>query len=397
MVDFIQEIATMPQKILIIDDDVDTLRLVGLMLQRQGYRISAAANGEQGISKALEEKPNIILLDVMMPDMDGYEVTRRLRKNPATQSIPILMFTAKSQLDDKVVGFEAGADDYLTKPTHPNELQAHVKALLSRTGTTQDKETAAVTNEHRGRITAILAVRGGLGVSSVATNIAAALFNRTQKNVILAELVPGHGTIGTELGITGRKELNEILSGNPSEITKDKVKSALMSHDSGLKLLPASENPRDVYLTAQLDQYEVLLSRLAGLANFIVLDLGTGLPAFVQNILSKCDDQIVVVEGSLNTINQTKILIDEIANLGIDRSTVRVVLNNRVRSESQMPWTEVQDKLGHAIIATLTPAPEMFFSAVRVHLPAVLNQPTNITSQQFLKIAGLLIEREKAR
>ena len=125
----------MTEKILIIDDDVDTLRLVGLMLQRQGYLISAATNGEQGLAKAFEERPDIILLDVMMPDMDGYEVTRRLRKNPTTQSTPILMFTAKTQLDDKVAGFEVGADDYLTKPTHPTELQAHVKALLGRAGT----------------------------------------------------------------------------------------------------------------------------------------------------------------------------------------------------------------------------------------------------------------------
>ena len=123
----------MAEKILIIDDDLDTLRLVGLMLQRQGYQISAATNGQQGLEKAIEEKPNLILLDIMMPDMDGYEVTRRrLRKNPATVKIPILMFTAKTQLDDKVLGFEVGADDYLTKPTHPSELQSHVKALLAR-------------------------------------------------------------------------------------------------------------------------------------------------------------------------------------------------------------------------------------------------------------------------
>src|SRR5574337_725293 len=98
----------MSEKILIVDDDLDTLRLVGLMLQRQGYQISAATNGEQGITKAIEENPDLVLLDVMMPDMDGYEVTRRLRRNPTTKSIPILMFTAKTQLDDKVTGFEVG-------------------------------------------------------------------------------------------------------------------------------------------------------------------------------------------------------------------------------------------------------------------------------------------------
>ena len=116
--------------ILIVDDDLDTLRLVGLMLQRQGYQISAATNGQQGLDKAFEEDPDLILLDLMMPDMDGYEVTRRLRQNPSTTSTPILMFTAKTQLDDKVAGFEVGVNDYLTKPTHPSELQARVKALF---------------------------------------------------------------------------------------------------------------------------------------------------------------------------------------------------------------------------------------------------------------------------
>ncbi len=387
----------MTEKILIIDDDVDTLRLVGLMLQRQGYQISAATNGEQGLAKALDEKPDIILLDVMMPDMDGYEVTRRLRKNPTTQSTPILMFTAKTQLDDKVTGFEVGADDYLTKPTHPAELQAHVKALLGRVVVKRDDEMATQSHEHHGHVIGILSVRGGLGVSSVATNVAAALFNRTQSDVILAELIPGQGTIGMDLGLPGQKGLNELLSGSLVEVTKEKVQSALVSHGSGLKLLLASENPSDVYLSSQVDQYTALVSRLSVLARFIVLDLGAGLPPFVQKVLTLCHEQIIVLEGAANTINQTKLMIDEIVNLGIDRLDILVVLNNRMRSESQMAWTEVQQKLGHSIATTLTPAPEMFINAARVHTPALTSQPTNVTSQQFLKIADLIIEHEKAK
>src|SRR5581483_5480013 len=177
----------MAEKILIVDDDVDTLRLVGLMLQRQGYQISAATNGEQGLAKAFEEKPDIILLDVMMPDMDGYEVARRLRKNPATQTTPILMFTAKTQLDDKVTGFEAGADDYLTKPTHPAELQAHIRALLSRVSPKKTEELDTASHEHHGCVIGILAARGGLGVSTLAANLAGALFSRTHADIILAE------------------------------------------------------------------------------------------------------------------------------------------------------------------------------------------------------------------
>ncbi len=387
----------MAEKVLIIDDDLDTLRLVGLMLQRQGYQISAATNGEQGLTKALEERPDIILLDVMMPDMDGYEVTRRLRKNPTTKTTPILMFTAKTQLDDKVTGFEVGADDYLTKPTHPSELQAHIKALLARSGPQKAEAMEVAAHEHHGYVIGVLASRGGLGVSTLAANLAGALASRTQAEVILAEMIPGRGTIGLDLGMSHQKGLKELLSGSAVEITREKVQSELAPHISGLKLLLASENPSDMHLTSQVNHYEILVTRLASLARFVVLDLGTGLPPFVQKILPLCNERIVIIEGSPSTITHTKLLIDEIANQGIDKMSILVVLNNRVRSESQMSWTDVQQKLGHSITSTLTPAPEMFIAAARLQTPAVLSQPTNVTSQQILKIADLILEREKAK
>src|SRR5215216_6581164 len=162
----------MSEKILIIDDDLDTLRLVGLMLQRLGYQISAATNGQQGLDKAFEEDPDLILLDVMMPEMDGYEVTRRLRQNPSTLETPILMFTAKTQLDDKVIGYEVGANDYLTKPTHPSELQARVKTLLSRTGDKKPHISSAK-DESQGYVIGILGARGGLGTTTMAVNLGA--------------------------------------------------------------------------------------------------------------------------------------------------------------------------------------------------------------------------------
>jgi pilus assembly protein CpaE len=388
----------MAEKILIIDDDVDTLRLVGLMLQRQGYNISAASNGSQGLAKALEERPDLILLDVMMPDMDGYEVTRRLRKNPATVAIPILMFTAKTQLDDKVTGFEVGADDYLTKPTHPTELQAHVKALLARAAQKETgSEIATALHEHHGYVIGVLSSRGGLGVSSLASNLAAGLFSRTQTDVILAEMTPGQGTLGMDLGISQQTGLTEILQGSMVEVTREKVQSSIVPHNSGVKLLLASENPGDVTLTSQVQNYESLVARLASLARFIVLDLGVGLPVFVQKILPMCSEQVVVVEGTPSTIQHTKFLIDGIAALNIERKNIHVILNNRQRSEAQMPLTKVAEKLGHSIAATLTPAPELFQQATRMQTPAVMSQPTNMTSQQFLKIADSVIEREKAR
>lgn len=384
----------MADKILIVDDDVDTLRLVGLMLQRQGYQISAATNGQQGISKAMEEQPDLILLDVMMPDMDGYEVTRQLRQKPSTSEIPILMFTAKTQLDDKIAGFEVGADDYLTKPTHPSELQAHVKALLTRMEQHEGKK--APVRERRARVIGVLAARGGLGVTTIAMNLAAGLFARSQADVALAEMVPGKGTLGLDLGLTNQKALVKFLSAPPSEVTRERMKNALVPHISGVKLLLASEHPSDIHLINQVAQYEAIFERLASLARYAVLDLGSGLPPFAQRLLPGCNEVVVALEGVPNTILHTRALIEELIKLGVEKERISVVLNNRVRSDTQLPAAVVQDKLGYPITVTLTPAPELLTQATRMQTAAILCQPDGSTAQQIFKLADHLIENENA-
>ena len=382
----------MSEKILIIDDDLDTLRLVGLMLQRQGYQISAATNGQQGLDKAFDEDPDLILLDIMMPDMDGYEVTRRLRKNPSTMETPILMFTAKTQLDDKVIGFEVGANDYLTKPTHPSELQARVKTLLSRA---VDKKDAVGANDESGYLIGVLGARGGVGTTSLAVNLAASLHTRTKSDVILAEMLPGQGALALDLGPAGPKGLVDLLSlSKLNEMTRDKVRESLISHPSGLKLLLSSDRPRDMQLINQTANYEMAVKRLVGQARFTVLDLGVGLQPFAEKILPLCNEVLIAIEGVPNTIIHAKALIDDIAALGISRKCIHVVLNNRMRSDTQLPSSQVQTKLEHEIISTLTPAPELFVQATRMQTPAVICQPDSLTTRQILKIVDFFTERE---
>ncbi len=384
----------MSEKILIIDDDLDTLRLVGLMLQRQGYQISAATNGQQGLDKAFEEDPDLILLDIMMPDMDGYEVTRRLRKNPSTMETPILMFTAKTQLDDKVIGFEVGANDYLTKPTHPSELQARVKTLLSRGG---DKKEAAASgkDENRGYVIGVLGARGGLGTTTLAVNLAASLHSRVKSDVIVAEMLPGQGALALDLGASTPGGLVDLL-GLPklNEITREKVRDALVGDPSGLKLLLSSDRPRDMHLINQIANYEVIIKRLASLARFLILDLGMGLQPFAEKLLPLCNETVITIEGVPNTITHAKALIDDVAALGISRKSIHIVLNNRMRSDTQLPSSQVQSKLGHEIISTLTPAPELFVQATRMQTPAVLCQPESLTTRQIMKLVDFFTERE---
>lgn len=118
--------------ILVIDDEKDLIKLVDLHLSKEGYLVIGARNGIEGLDLALKHKPDLILLDLMMPKMDGLEVCKRLKSATETTRIPVVMLTAKVQETDKVIGLELGADDYITKPFSPREMVARVKAVLRR-------------------------------------------------------------------------------------------------------------------------------------------------------------------------------------------------------------------------------------------------------------------------
>lgn len=119
-------------KILVIDDDESINELIKINLELVGYKVLTALDGTIGYAIAKQELPNLIILDIMMPEVDGYTVAKRIRENESTKEIPILMLTALNMLQDKIKGYDIGIDDYLVKPFEMEELQARVKALLKR-------------------------------------------------------------------------------------------------------------------------------------------------------------------------------------------------------------------------------------------------------------------------
>ena len=129
------------KKILIVDDDENICELLRLYLQKDGFDTVVANNGSQAITLAQVEKPDLVLLDIMMPVLDGWQVCREIRK---TSDVPIIMLTAKSETFDKVLGLELGADDYVTKPFESKEVVARIKAVLRRTGENAKSEKTKV-------------------------------------------------------------------------------------------------------------------------------------------------------------------------------------------------------------------------------------------------------------
>jgi DNA-binding response OmpR family regulator len=117
-------------RVLVADDERDMLELVAFRLERSGYEIVRANDGEEALRFALEQRPDLAVLDVMMPKLNGYDVTREIRRHEQTRTMPVILLTARAQEADVTRGFEAGADDYLKKPFSPQELGARVQAIL---------------------------------------------------------------------------------------------------------------------------------------------------------------------------------------------------------------------------------------------------------------------------
>jgi CheY-like chemotaxis protein len=387
----------MAEKILIVDDDLDTLRLVGLMLQHQGYRIIAANNGLQSLSMSQTDKPDLILLDIMMPDMDGYEVARKLRSDPATSTIPIIMFTAKTQVDDKVQGFEAGADDYLTKPTQPRELFAHVKAVLARGKKPATTTTTPPPSKNRGYVAGVMAVKGGLGVSTLALNLGISLQGRSKKDVIIAEYRPGEGSMALDLGFLSPEGMSRLLQLSPNEITQTEIDSELFLHKSGVRLLLSSYDPANARYMAAADHFETISRHLPYMAAYTIIDLGPGISPITDKVLTHCDEVIIVLEPIPNTIVRTLALVEELTKKGFGEGRVSTVLYNRYRTEMQYSLAQVQMEYRHPISIVFTAAPELTYQCSKANVPLVIQHPDNLTSQQFAKLADNVVKHVRVK
>ena len=381
----------MPEKILIVDDDMETLRLVGMMLQRQGYEIAAANTGELALETAVKVKPSLIILDVVMPGMDGYQIARELRKNPLCTHIPILMFTAKNQMGDKIAGYGAGADDYLTKPVHPAELNAHVKALLDR----MKKIKNTPEESGSGCIIGVLGCKGGLGVSTLVLNLAVSLSGMTSKEVVAVELKPGQGSWGVELDIANSYGLEKLLALPVDEITAAAVEKLAVHTSFNVRLLMASEKSQKISLPDLPEKTLAIIKSLNSSIPVLVLDIGNPYLAGFSKIHKLCDQLIVLTDAFPATVLRTRKLLGTLQFEAPKKSRyIDTVFYNHIRSEAGLTAEQITKLLpGTTIKFMIPPVPEQVFQANQKYIPLYHIQPEGLFSQQVNELSRAICQR----
>jgi pilus assembly protein CpaE len=363
-------------RILVVDDNADLLQMIRMLLEeRGGHEVMLSAEGEDGLAKARANPPDLAIIDVMMPGMNGYEVCRQLRRNPATAQIPIIVLTARGQPVDREAALAAGADEYIAKPVTMAELLERVNRLL----------TSRIARRPAGGTIAVLSLRGGVGVTTLAVNLAVTLARSSPNQVCLADFSPSSGHGALQLGL--RPDPNwsalALLASGPGPAA---IRNYLLTHPSGVHLLASPFVP---VVGGGLSPEMVRAVLVALRENFLYLvaDLPAVLTEGVMAVLEHADAILLVTAADPSTLQTT---VGTLQVLKPYASKVRLILN-QTGPEPAPPMEALQRVLKHPISGVIPFDPSQA-RALAQGKPLALSTPDSPLARA---VAHLVAELEK--
>jgi pilus assembly protein CpaE len=362
----------MATRVLAVDDNPINLKVVSITLQHAGYECFTTDNGPSALEMAESLKPEIILLDITMPDMDGYEVCRRLRSNPVTAGIPIMMLTAHDTLEEKIKGFESGADDYLVKPFQPAELQARLKVLIRR------RPALPAPAQHvakLGKVIGVFSLRGGVGVSTVATNLACGLAQIWGSPVALVDLSLTLGQSALMLNLSLRNTWSDLSNISVEELEPDLLQNVMINHSSGVHVLAAPRSVADGELVKP-EMVKRVLEMLRERFSYVVLDLPHDFRETSLAGMDLADDIVTLLAPELASVRAANGAIEVFNNLGYPRDKVTLVLN-WIFERRGLARKDIESVLRQPVKLVLPFSSETFVSAINLGNPPVLSSPTS--------------------
>jgi pilus assembly protein CpaE len=373
----------MSSKVLIVEDDLDLLRAIGLALKKEGYEIATAESGEEALRKVQTEKPDLVILDIMLPGTSGIEVCQQLRDKAETVGLPIIMLSALARVDDRIKGLKVGADDYVTKPFDLDELVARVAALLERT-----RRLRAGPAVQRGRVLGFLGAKGGVGTTTVAVNVALALAQRRNR-VIAVELRPYFGTMALQLGSKPHPSAAGWLELPAGDINERQLTRYLSGDSTDLRALLGPQKVDD-YRQVEAEQVEAVLTALSTMADYVVADLPCQPSEAVRAALGCCARAIVVVEPEPACVRAAGLTIELLQTWGMDPGQVRAVVVHRARMATPMSVATIGTTLGREILGGVAHAADLPMKAIELGQPLVVSAPDSMAALALGEIAERL-------
>jgi pilus assembly protein CpaE len=379
-------------RILVVDDSPLITRILQDQLSQAGYQVRTATDGLQALITAAEWKPDGVILDIMMPGIDGFECCRRLRREPGTQHTPIILLTAQASLAEKVQGFEAGADDYMTKPFAPEELRMRLSVLLKRSIVAP--ALAAEAQVRGAEIFAFYHLRGGVGTTSLAVNLAVSLAQLWGDPVVLLDLALTSGHAALMLDVPAKNTWGDLARVPENELDKDVVEGHLTGHVSGVRVLPAPLTPEDGELvTGKL--VSTVLGYLRERYNYIVADTGADFREATLTMLDNANYLYLPVVADLASLRSASVALNVFSSLGYDKDKVRLLLSPVGQNKRSLTRDEMETAIKQPLYGVVPHDPEVFTYAINRGVPVVMGTQQSPVLTMFEDMAWELSRQDQ--
>ena len=356
--------------ILLVDDSEIMLKLVSKALKAEGYEVYPALNGKEALETIQRVVPNLVLLDVFLPDMDGYQICKTLRSDPRTAKVPIIMLTGFNDLENRLKAFDAGADDFMEKPFQLEELQARVKVHLRRAALSVPAPVPRVEVDIPLYKIAVFSLRGGIGVSTLAVNLATGLSQLWATPTLLMDLALLSGQAALMLDIPPRNNWANLGGVKPGDIDADILGKVVIRHSSGVELLAAPRKAEEAELIGDKHVHRVV-ELCKSRYKYLVMDLPHDYSFATVAALDEADSILLLVAPDLASVHCASSALSTFKDLGYPDEKVQLVLNWNFNT-SGLARKEIEKALQKPVSVVIPNMPDTLVMAITMGKPVVL-------------------------
>ena len=318
------------ERVLVVDDEGQIRKLVQTFLTKHGYVVTTANDGYEALKEIKREKPHILITDVQMPNLNGLELTRRLRQEAATARLPVIMLSAKKQSDDILAGYAQGADEYVAKPVELAVLAAKIDLILRRgrevEGAGPAAPTGSATPATKGRVVVLLHGKGGVGTTTMAVNGAFALASTMIYRVAVLDLSLEFANAGMLMDLKPQQTLADLSDVRIEDMSEDLFELFVARHATGVRLVTGSERPEHAELVT-IPAVHHAIDRLKATSDYVLVDTAATFTQHTLAAMDSADVLAVVTSPRLASLKSANDLFSVIAKLGMPKERTLLVLN----------------------------------------------------------------------
>jgi CheY-like chemotaxis protein len=313
-------------RVLLIDDEAFYFKLIRGALKEAEYNLEYAKSGSEGLAKIPSFDPEMLIVDLKLPGMDGFEILQRLRRDPKFSHTPVIVITAKDELSEKLKAFELGADDYLVKPFQPEELVARM-GLLARRGRAMQMARKDATEKKTSTVVTVHSLRGGLGCSSLVVNLGLALYKLWGNHILLVDGVLTAGQVALMLNANPTATWENLVGIEPENLDEMVVGEMMCLDKSGIRYIASPRYPiaADTFTNEAL---QLLMERLKSSNEFVIIDTSHDFSDLTIQMLSMSSSILLLMAPEMGSLRTTMSAIEIYDRLGIAPENIKIVLNN---------------------------------------------------------------------